>query len=212
VQSPALSEPDYLPESLDELVARYVAEIRSVQPEGPYHLLGWSIGGVLAHAVAVALQAVGAEVGALVMLDSRISRDIADLRSDIAALFAEMGVTGDALISDGDVDDLSEQALAALHATIPAELAVITEERLRQIYRGAVRSARLEAAHEFGVFRGRLDYFSAEGGDFAGSWRSLVDGEIVDHPVAAAHDMLTSPEVLNIIGPVVASLLDRRDR
>ncbi|MEV0293119.1 thioesterase domain-containing protein, partial [Nocardia sp. NPDC050710] len=209
VQSPALSEPDYLPESLDELVARYVAEIRSVQPEGPYHLLGWSIGGVLAHAVAVALQAVGAEVGALVMLDSAISRDVTDLHSDIATLFAEMGVPGAALVLDGDdVDDLSEEALTALHVTIPGELAVITKERLRQIYRSAVRSARLEAAHEFGVFRGRLDYFSAEGSDFASTWRAYVDGAIIDHPVAASHEMLTSPEVLQILGPQVGELLD----
>ncbi|MEV6274031.1 non-ribosomal peptide synthase/polyketide synthase [Nocardia sp. NPDC051832] len=212
VQSPALSEPEYLPSALDDMVSRYVAEIRRVQPEGPYHLLGWSIGGVLAHAVAVALQSAGAEVGALVMLDSRISDDVSDLRSDIAALFTEMGVTGAALVVDGDADDLTDEALDALHATIPAELAVITRERLRNIYRSAVRSARLESEAQSGVYRGRLDFFSANGNDLAGTWTKYVDGEIIDHPVDAPHELLTSPEVLRTIGPKVADLLDLRDR
>ncbi|MGY2063381.1 phosphopantetheine-binding protein, partial [Nocardia gipuzkoensis] len=35
LQSPALSEDDYLPGSLAEMAARYVAEIRAVQPHGP---------------------------------------------------------------------------------------------------------------------------------------------------------------------------------
>ncbi|WP_280466176.1 amino acid adenylation domain-containing protein, partial [Nocardia brasiliensis] len=45
LQSPALSEDGYLPTSLAEMATRYVREIRAVQPEGPYRLLGWSLGG-----------------------------------------------------------------------------------------------------------------------------------------------------------------------
>ncbi|BCL16584.1 non-ribosomal peptide synthetase [Micromonospora sagamiensis] len=54
----------------EELVAGYVARIREVRPEGPYHLLGCGTGGYLAYQVAVALQAAGAEVGLLALLDS----------------------------------------------------------------------------------------------------------------------------------------------
>uniref|UniRef100_UPI0004BF52FD alpha/beta fold hydrolase n=1 Tax=Streptomyces sp. NRRL S-87 TaxID=1463920 RepID=UPI0004BF52FD len=35
-----------------DMAERYWKAIRSVQPEGPYHLLGWSLGGVLAHEIA----------------------------------------------------------------------------------------------------------------------------------------------------------------
>ncbi|MEV7186551.1 alpha/beta fold hydrolase, partial [Kitasatospora sp. NPDC093102] len=34
------------------MAERYWEAIKSVQPEGPYHLLGWSLGGVLAHEIA----------------------------------------------------------------------------------------------------------------------------------------------------------------
>lgn len=48
----------------------YVAEIRAVQPHGPYHLLGWSFGGLVAHAVAARLEELGEEVALLALLDS----------------------------------------------------------------------------------------------------------------------------------------------
>ncbi|MYT12400.1 amino acid adenylation domain-containing protein [Streptomyces sp. SceaMP-e96] len=56
--------------SLDEMAEDYIREIRRVQPEGPYHLLGWSLGGIMAHAVATALQAQGQEVALLAVLDA----------------------------------------------------------------------------------------------------------------------------------------------
>jgi hypothetical protein len=34
-----------------------------------------------------------------------------------------------------------------------------------------------------------------------------VSGEIADHPIAAAHDQMTAPEALAVIGPVLAALL-----
>ncbi len=54
----------------DALAATYVQRIRSVQPEGPYRLLGWSLGGALAYAVATQLQQTGEPVALLALLDS----------------------------------------------------------------------------------------------------------------------------------------------
>ncbi|MFJ6798059.1 MupA/Atu3671 family FMN-dependent luciferase-like monooxygenase [Streptomyces sp. NPDC091268] len=65
-------------ESLDELAERYRAAIREVQPEGPYHLLGWSLGGGLAWAVASLLQAEGAEVALLALLDTQPPAELAE--------------------------------------------------------------------------------------------------------------------------------------
>ncbi|MFK0050299.1 MupA/Atu3671 family FMN-dependent luciferase-like monooxygenase [Streptomyces sp. NPDC090741] len=58
-------------DSLDELAQRYRDAIREVQPEGPYHLLGWSLGGGIAWAVASLLQAEGAEVALLALVDTQ---------------------------------------------------------------------------------------------------------------------------------------------
>ncbi|MFE0750411.1 amino acid adenylation domain-containing protein, partial [Gordonia sp. NPDC058843] len=53
------------------LARRYVEEIRRVQPHGPYHLLGWSVGGVIAHAMATHLVDLGEGVAYLGIMDSR---------------------------------------------------------------------------------------------------------------------------------------------
>ncbi|PPJ40061.1 non-ribosomal peptide synthetase [Nocardia nova] len=210
VQSPALSEDGYLPESLQEMADRYVAEIRAVQPHGPYHLLGWSLGGVLAHAVATTLQAAGAQVGSVTMLDSHAEIDVADFRTAIREALAEIGIGAEALVGDGDIHDLSEEAVAALHATIPPDMAVLTPDRVRRIYRSAVRSAELIAEHRPDVYRGRVDYFSAAGHDTAAqNWRPYVEGEIADHPVGVSHDQMTSPPALAELGPVLARVLAR---
>ncbi|NED67304.1 hypothetical protein G3I15_40890, partial [Streptomyces sp. SID10244] len=56
--------------TVDELAVRYVEEMRRVSPDGPYHLLGWSLGGHVAHAMATMLQADGAEVAFLGIMDA----------------------------------------------------------------------------------------------------------------------------------------------
>lgn len=55
---------------MEENAAAYVRLIKEVRPEGPYHLLGWSFGGLLAYEMAVRLRAAGDEVGVLTVLDS----------------------------------------------------------------------------------------------------------------------------------------------
>ncbi|MFI2782761.1 amino acid adenylation domain-containing protein [Streptomyces sp. ALB3] len=59
-----------LPGSLAEMVTDYVGEILAVQPKGPFHLAGYSIGGTLAQAVAAELSGLGHEVAVLALMDS----------------------------------------------------------------------------------------------------------------------------------------------
>jgi len=54
-----------------EKASYYLRIIRAVQPEGPYHLGGYSYGGTLAYEVTRQLQALGESVSSIVMLDSR---------------------------------------------------------------------------------------------------------------------------------------------
>lgn len=55
---------------LDEIVASYIESLRRYQPHGPYHLAGWSAGGVLAYAVAQDLMSTGEEIATLTLIDS----------------------------------------------------------------------------------------------------------------------------------------------
>ena len=55
---------------LTTMSADYIEAIRSVQPEGPYRLGGWSLGGVTAFEIAQQLQKQGNNVLRLVLIDS----------------------------------------------------------------------------------------------------------------------------------------------
>ena len=56
-----------------EMARDYADQIRKVQPAGPYHLLGWSLGGNIAFAITEELERRGEQVGLLVILDSNLA-------------------------------------------------------------------------------------------------------------------------------------------
>lgn len=58
------------PGTVEEMATAYVEAIRTVQPEGPYRLGGWSSGGVIAFEMARQLQASGDVVELLALFDS----------------------------------------------------------------------------------------------------------------------------------------------
>jgi enterobactin synthetase component F len=70
LQSRHLTEPEFIPQTVEEMAADYLDQIRKIQPAGPYHLIGWSLGGLVAHAMASLLQQQGDEIAILALLDS----------------------------------------------------------------------------------------------------------------------------------------------
>ncbi|MDA7416646.1 amino acid adenylation domain-containing protein [Xenophilus arseniciresistens] len=70
LQSPALAPEAPLPASIDALAQQYAQRVVQLQPAGPIHLMGWSVGGILAQAMAVALQQQGRDVGLVALLDA----------------------------------------------------------------------------------------------------------------------------------------------
>ncbi|HEL4266307.1 TPA: enterobactin synthase subunit F [Stenotrophomonas maltophilia] len=96
LQSPALDPKQPLPSSIEAMANDYVQRVVALQPKGPVHLLGWSVGGILAQAMAVRLHEIGREVGELVLLDAYPSECWrAEPEPDaIAALRALLAIAG----------------------------------------------------------------------------------------------------------------------
>jgi amino acid adenylation domain-containing protein len=66
-------DPDRKPTTrVEDMASEYLQELTTVQPEGPYHLGGWSMGGVIAFEMARQLTAQGKSVAPLVLIDSVI--------------------------------------------------------------------------------------------------------------------------------------------
>ncbi|MBC3366008.1 non-ribosomal peptide synthetase [Pseudomonas sp. SWRI154] len=70
------SEPHAGPEAWHEMIADYSREILAAQPQGPYYLMGWSLGGAIALDIAATLEGQGHTVGFLGLVDSTIPEQL----------------------------------------------------------------------------------------------------------------------------------------
>lgn len=70
VQATGLDAGEAVAETLDAMIESYMAAIRSVQPSGPYALIGHSFGGLVAFEITRRLEAAGETVERLVMIDT----------------------------------------------------------------------------------------------------------------------------------------------
>jgi amino acid adenylation domain-containing protein/non-ribosomal peptide synthase protein (TIGR01720 family) len=87
IQARSLLDPNWRDSSLQRMAEDYVALVRQRQAEGPYHLLGWSLGGTLAMLMAAELERQGQRVAFLGLLDSYVpgleASAVADWREDL---------------------------------------------------------------------------------------------------------------------------------
>jgi FkbM family methyltransferase len=56
--------------TFEEVAARYIELIKEVQEKGAYHIMGWSLGGILAYEMAYQLENQGKKIGFLGMIDT----------------------------------------------------------------------------------------------------------------------------------------------
>jgi non-ribosomal peptide synthase protein (TIGR01720 family) len=78
IQSKILSDPHYQGHDMEAVAAQYAKAIRSTQSNGPYRLLGWSLGGVLAMAITQVLEAQGEQISFVGLIDASITKQTQD--------------------------------------------------------------------------------------------------------------------------------------
>ncbi len=210
-------------DSVEELAARYVDEIQRVQPHGPYFILGWSVGGQLAHAAAVALQNAGEEVAYLGIMDAGIVEpEFADALSEptpttveAAPATDESGAVVDLLGGWRDLFDLGDEVtagsaddVAAVIREQIASMGLLEEGQVDRIMASFAKSAEIAQAYQPSAYRGAVQVFTATADKddptvIADSWRPYVRGAIVNVDVDTHHLGMADAESLRIIGPEI---------
>ncbi|WP_367127668.1 amino acid adenylation domain-containing protein [Saccharothrix sp. HUAS TT1] len=206
-----------LPGTVADVADEYLARIREVQPHGPYHLLGWSFGGLVAHEVTRRLQGEGEEVAVLAMLDSfpklgdeRLPGAFLDADELFGALLDLAGYDRAAV---GD-DPLDRARIAELLSAQDGVFGELTEQHLTGLYEVFANNTRLAREHVPGRVTGDVLLFVAAhdqglpDSPAPDRWAPHVDG-VVRHDVAARHNDMTRPEPLAEIGRVLADALRR---
>ncbi|MFH8447552.1 amino acid adenylation domain-containing protein [Streptomyces sp. NPDC018026] len=197
--------------SLREMAADYVEQIRTVQESGPYQLVGWSAGGVVAHEMAVQLQALGEQVSALVILDSYPSPGHDQDRP------APAGGSGDAVIGQPDsLESWKAQQVERLTDEIREQMSEVlgdlSEGELVALARVNVNNTLVRVGHEFGRFEGDALLVVASEGRKEDApepevWAPYISGTVVAPRIACTHKEMGRPEALAEIWGLVADWL-----
>ncbi|MES5816920.1 amino acid adenylation domain-containing protein [Streptomyces sp. RG80] len=201
------------PSSIEEMVAEYAERIRRVQPVGPYHLLGWSLGGNLAQALATTLQRQGQEVGLLALLDSypvdpahRGPRGADQVLAEIHAGYRD--AYGDAPATPPDRAALRRSVLAYMGRST-SELRHFDERGRSAVLDVMVNTGRLAALYEPVPFEGPALLLTANARPAQSwatpeAWRPYLKGTVDVHEVPCRHETMLDPAAVAEFGPLLA--------
>ncbi|GHA72427.1 non-ribosomal peptide synthetase [Streptomyces termitum] len=201
-----------LPASIPDMAEEYVRRILEIQPSGPYHLLGWSFGGLLAHAAATRLEGLGHRVALLVNLDSYPVPEPDGIPDDRALLAKILEYCGyDAAAFAGGEPTLSE--VLELFRRDANPLAGLDEPQLARLLRIVRNHAVLSAEFAPDRFGGDVLFLSATEGTTPDSptvavWEPHIGGRITHHRIASDHDGMMRPAPQREIGRIIAAHLD----
>nr|WP_211264344.1 non-ribosomal peptide synthetase [Streptosporangium amethystogenes] len=194
-----------LARSIQEMAADYIERIRSVQPSGPYHLLGWSYGGVIAHEMAVQLQAAGEEVAALVIMDMYPWVRQPDETP-----------AGQDDEPEEDLDTKVDRLMDVVRREVGGTLGAVTEEEYRRFARVLQNHRTIRGDHVFGRFDGDAllivaEESRSEDGPTSGLWKPHVIGELAEIGIPCTHYELADPENLGAVWSAVSSWTEREN-
>jgi thioesterase domain-containing protein len=205
------------PESIRSMATRYADRLQAVHPSGPYSLLGWSLGGVIAHEVAIELCRRGCEVPNLILLDAVPGGNKNLTREQV------FGTMGESYVL--------ELMLGYLHIGNPEPSKPLTYERAEKLIQHQIplptaqlriflkffmqnmkNSFWYQVEHVAGVFDGNMVVFyttqNESSWDLSLQWRPYVTGEITEYPVDCGHLEMLSPESIIMYGKQLKLLLE----
>ncbi|MCY9090454.1 amino acid adenylation domain-containing protein [Bacillus mojavensis] len=219
LQARGIGQQEALPKTLDDMAADYIEQIRTIQPKGPYHLLGWSLGGNVVQAMATQLQNQGEEVSLLVMLDAYPNHflPIKEAPDDEEALIALLALGGYDPDSLGDKQLDFETAIEILRRDGSA-LASLDESVILNLKNTYVNSVGILGSYAPKTFRGNVLFFRStiipEWFDpiEPDSWKPYIEGQIEQIDIDCRHKDLCQPEPLAVIGRVLAAKLEEMNQ
>ncbi|MGA4838434.1 amino acid adenylation domain-containing protein [Streptomyces sp. G45] len=180
-----------LPETFAAMVLDYVEQILAVQPDGTFHLVGHSIGGTLAHAIAAELQRRGHHVPFVAVLDSAPSTLLAELALEVDPAEARDFLAG---YLPGGEDDGDRKALIENGAALMVEHARLVRDFAQPR-----------------DYRGDLLFFNATlspQDSYAPLWEPHVQGTVHAYDIEATHMGLTDPDPASRVCQVINQHLE----
>lgn len=215
LQSRGLRRPEPLPVNMAELARDFADQIRITRPHGPYHLFGWSLGGNIAHAIAVELERDGERVDLLVIGDA-----IPDLPHGISVADDNVWLLCDFVLREfgyrpeiqPDDPDPVARMLALIRDRPGLGLHEWTDRRLLAMIRVIRNNIAVAQDHRPGRVHCPVLFCAATRSGEAtaaklASWRDHVDGPVDVVEVDSRHEHMLLPQPVARIGAEIAARL-----
>jgi thioesterase domain-containing protein len=221
LQAKGLEEGQAPHAQIEDMATYYIEALQTVQPEGPYCLGGWSMGGTVAFEIAQQLHAQGQRVALLALLDSRIpasNEKLAEQDFDATLLVDVVRYFGLPLDPDDlwrlPKDELLARVLeqAKKAGLVPPEVEISQAHRFVELCKADFRATRNYVVHRYS---GRIILFKASE-DPAGTssdptlgWGEWAAGGVEVHAVPGNHaNMVYAPHV-EVLAEKLKSCLGR---
>ena len=211
-------------ETVEELAESYVEALVAAQPRGPYHLGGWSFGGLVAFEMARQLRAADRRVGALVMLDTTAPELMPEPdpeEENVAGLLAGFAAQAGLAVRVQELQPLSTTEQLARVAELAVAAGLLPEvgaewylRRRLTVFRANLRALR---RYRPGGYPGRVTLLKAQGNvpePDAGPHTRAADygwgsyaGAVTVLPVPGTHLNLLHPPHVGTVAEVLEKVL-----
>jgi thioesterase domain-containing protein/acyl carrier protein len=184
LQAAGLAGDEQFPPDVESTAEEYLAHVSRIQPTGPYHLLGWSFGGLVAYAMACILQQRSERVGLLAVLDAYPRYDSSQLMTP------------------------SDNPTAAVAPEVSKYLPPSIQERIRLL---SVHVSTIAKRYRPDRFTGDLLLFVSSNNVHRSSlWTPHVSGRIAIHELPCSHQGMAGPDSAATISRIIEKDLAAR--
>ena len=214
LQARGLRRPEPLPASMAEMARDYTDQIRLAQPAGPYHLLGMSLGGNIAFAIAEEIQRRGERVGLLVILDTNMTT-LEGIEVEPWAIYnLVLAQFGYVPAVDRAEPNPEARMLELVRRQPGLGLDEWPEQRLRALQRVIINNIAIADAYRPGRVRCPLLFFSAARNppslaEKLRNWESFVSGPVDSVELDCEHRQMMLPEPMALLAPALSERMAR---
>ncbi len=204
------------PDNVRIMAAKYIREMKGIQPHGPYRLGGWSFGGVVAYEMTQQLEAQGEKVWQLFLLDSYFCKQQFNYHeSDDIALFAyllkdiAMQMGKENILTQTSMEDMFREAIT--NELFSSEVSFDLIQRIFKVFKynciayEQYKPKRKIQTEAWSFVAADHSYIgSAEEADI---WKELINGKLHMHEVSGNHFTILTEKGLEHIAETINNVI-----
>ncbi|MBX7066758.1 MAG: hypothetical protein K1X28_05965 [Parachlamydiales bacterium] len=192
--------------SIEEIAAKYISEIKKIQPNGPYYLIGMSFGGIISYEMARQMKA--SSIDLLCIIDAvKPDAELLPLSDERAMLAYLMELV------QGKAPDKEPDLVSVVKAFGLSSLPSLNQQI---IYRNIKIHLQALTNYKVKPYEGKILYFQAKDRFsklkhicLSDGWKKLVNGDIEIHEVGGSHFNLLGKQYVGNLADILENYISR---